>query len=372
MPLLHYENPLSMIRFSLSILFILPISLFAQKKVDLDKFGITVQFRSLPNYRLDSSYGTYNVEVEGTQTMVPFIKELEPEKSVMIDGWKKLPADGHLNVKVKIDDLLPESFAIRERVENITDRNGRITGTRILYSQEVTYTFSANAIITDYKGIHIKDQELASRSYKQTYTSPEFPIKHIATGYFMLNSRNIISELYRNSVNKATRYLSNRLSDDFGFGEVTVNDNMWIIDSKKHPEYDAHRKAFQQINTALFSLDANTPIDEIREQLKPVIKYFESIKKNYSSNSKHDRKIRYASFYNLAVLYYYLDDPQMMMKEASALALNDFDSEDARGFEESALRLKNQFQLTNIYTRHFKVDPNSYKGPFENTADITK
>jgi hypothetical protein len=360
-----------MMKFSLYVVFLLPIFLSAQKRVDLDKFGFTVQFRSLPNYKLDSSYRTYNVEVEETKIMETFIKELEPEKSVMIDGWKKLPAAGHLNVKVKIDELIPESFATKERVENITDRNGRITGTRTLYTQEVTYTFSANAIISDYKGIHIKDQELASRSYKQTYTSPEFPIKHLATGYFLLNSKNVISELYRISVNKATRYLSNRLSDDFGFGEVTVNDNMWIIDSRKHPEYDDHRKAFQQLNTALFSLDANTPIDGLREQLKPVITYFESIKKNYSSNSKHDRKIRYASFYNLAVIYYYLDDPQMMMKEASGLALNDFDADDARGFEESALRLKNQFQLFNIYTRHFKVDPNSFKGPFENTAVIS-
>jgi hypothetical protein len=146
---------------------------------------------------------------------------------------------------------------------------------------------------------------------------------------------------------------------------------MWIIDSRKHPEYDDHRKAFQQLNSALFSMDANTPIDGLREQLKPVIKYFESIKKNYPSNNKHDRKIRYASFYNLAVIYYYLDDPQMMMKEASGLALNDFDANDARGFEESALRLKNQFQLFNIYTRHFKVDPNSFKGPYESTNVIS-
>jgi hypothetical protein len=356
----------------LTLLFLSPITIIAQRNVDLDKFGITVQFRSLPNYRLDSSYRTFNVEVEQTKVMEPFIKEMDPENSIMIDGWKKIPADGHLTVKVKMDELLPESFSVKERVENITDRNGRITGTRTLYSQEVTYTFSANAIITDYKGIHIKDQELASRSYKQTYTSPEFPFKHIATGYFMLNSKNVINELYRISVNKATRYLSNRLSDDFGFGEVTVNDYMWIIDSRKHPEYDAHRKAFQQLNSALFGVDANTPIDGLREQLKPVIQYFESIKKNYSSNSKHDRKIRYASYYNLAVLYYYLDDPQMMMKEASGLELNDFDAKDARGFEESALRLKNQFQVSNIYTRHFKIDPNSYKGPYENTADISK
>jgi len=361
-----------MIKFTLCLLSFIPIAVFAQKKVDLDKFGFSVQFRSLPNYRLDSSYRTYNVEVEGTKIMEPFVKELDPGKSVILEGWRKLPEDGHLNIKVKLDDLLPESFAIKERIENVTDKTGKIISSKTFYYQEVIYTFSASAIITDYKGAHIKDQELASRTYKQTYRSPEFPFKHIASGYFMLNSMKLISELYRSSVTKAMHKLSNFISDDFGYGEVTVNDFMWIIDSRKHPEYDAHRKAFQQLNTAFFGLDANTPIDGVREQLKPVIQYFESIKKNYSSSSKHDRKIRYASFYNLAVLYYYLDDPQMMIKEASGLALNDFDSKDARGFEQSALRLKKQFQVSNIYTRHFRININSFKGPYENTADITK
>lgn len=361
-----------MFKQSLCLLFLLPLSLFAQKKVDLDKFGFTVQFRSLPNYKLDSTYRTYNVEIEGTKLMETFLKEMDPEKNVLLEGWRKLPEQGHLTIKVKLDDLLPESFSIKERVENIKDKSGQITGTRTFYAQEVTYTFSAIAIISDYKGTHINDLQLASRSYKQTYTSPEFPIKQIAAGYFMLNSMKVTNDLYRKSVNQAMHYLSERISDNFGFGEVTVNDFMWIIDSRKHPEYDAHRKAFQQMNAALFGLDANTPIDGVREQLKPVIQYFESIKKLYPSSSKHDRKIRYASFYNLAVLYYYLDDPQMMMKEASGLALNDYDANDARGFEESALRLKKQFQLCNINTRHFRIDPSGFKGPYENTADISK
>jgi hypothetical protein len=361
-----------MLKQILFLLVLLPFSLFAQKKVDLDKFNFTVQFRSLPTHKLDSSYRTYDVEIEGTRVMTPLIKEMDPGKSVILEGWRKLPENGHLNIKVKLDDLLPESFAIKERIENVTDKTGKIISSKTFYYQEVIYTFSASAIITDYKGVHIKDQELASRNYKQTYRSPEFPFKHIASGYFMMNSMKLLSELYRSNVTKATHKLSNLISNDFGYGEVTVNDFMWIIDSRKHPEYDAHRKAFQQLNTALFALDANTPINGVREQLKPVIQYFETIKKNYSSSSKHDRKIRYASFYNLAVLYYYLDEPQMMMKEASGLALNDFDSKDARGFEESALRLKKQFQVSNIYTRHFRIDTNSFKGPYENTADITK
>jgi hypothetical protein len=350
------------------ILFLMPLFASAQRNVDLDKYRFTVQYRSLPKMRIDSTYRTYNVEVEGTRLMQSFLNELSPERTVILEGWRKLPAEGHLSIKVKLDDLLPESVSVKERIENIKDRTGQITGTRIYYCQEVIYTFASTASINDYKGMHIMDIELADRSYKQLYRSPEFPIRKLAEGYFTINALTVTNDLYRNSVNRAMHYLSDRLTDNFGFSEVTVNDFMWIIDSRKHPEYDAHRKAFQQLSDVLFSMNANNSIEGVREKLKPVIDYFESIKRNYTGTRKHDRKIRYASYFNLAVLYYYLDDPQMMMKEAQGLILNDFDSKDGRGFEQTAIWLKNLFQTVNIYTRHFPINPASYKGPFEKDA----
>ena len=78
-----------MFKQSLYLLFLLPISIFAQKKVDLDKFGFTVQFRSLPNYRLDSTYRTYNVEVEGTKLMETFHKGAGSEKECIAGRLEK-------------------------------------------------------------------------------------------------------------------------------------------------------------------------------------------------------------------------------------------------------------------------------------------
>ena len=351
-------------------LLLLPVFLVAQKTVDLDRYRFTVQYRSLPTLRLDSTYRTYNVEIEGTQLMQSFLQELSPEKTVLLEGWRKLPQDGHISINVKLGDLLPESVSVKERAESIKDKNGQVTGTRIFFHQEVVYTFDAAAAITDYKGMHVMDQQLADRQYKQVYKSPEFAIKQLAEGYFVLNSLSITKDLYRGCVNRAMHYLSERITDNFGFSEATVNDFMWIIDSKKHPEYAAHRKAFEQMNEVLFSMNANSSIAGVREKLKPVIDYFEKIKRNYPSTKKHDRKIRYASYFNLAVLYYYLDDPQSMMKEANGLVLNDFDAKDGRGFEQTATWLKNLFQQTNIYTRHFPIDPSTFKGPYE-TEDVT-
>jgi hypothetical protein len=358
--------------FYLVFLCVLPFFLSAQKKVDIDPFSFTVQYRSLPKLKIDSTYHTYNVVIEGTRLMKPFLSELSPEKTVLLDGWRKLPDNGHLNIKVNLDDLLPESVSVKERSEVIKNRTGQITGTRIYYHEEVKYSFAATADITDYKGAHIMDMNLASRQNKLVYNSPEFALRPLAEGYFILNSAKITNDLYRRCVNNAMHELSENITENFGYKEVTANDIMWIIDSRKHPEYEAHRKAFQQLSEVFFSMNANNSIEKVREQVKPVIDYFESVKKNYTSTSKHDRKIRYASYFNLAVLYYYLDDPQMMMKEAQGLVLNDYDSKDGKGLELTAIWLKNLFQTNNIYTRHFNMDISSFKGPYEKESVTVK
>lgn len=350
----------------------LPVIVFSQKNVDLDRFSFTVNVRTIPSVRIDSSYRTYNVGFEATRLMQNYFQELAPEKSVIIDGWKQLPKDGHLNIQIKLDDILPESYATKERVEIIKDKTGKQTGTRSYYYQEVVYTFAATADIVDYKGVQIDHIILADRGYKQVYKSPEFAVRQVAEGYFMINVLKLTGDLYKNCVRRAVNYLSNSLSNAYGYGEATITDFMWIIDSRKHPEYSAHRNAFLTIKDVMFDMRADRPLTDAREKLQPVIKYFESIKKNYPGTSKHDRKIRYASFFNLAVIYYYLDDPQAMMKEASGLVLNDFDARDGRNLEASALRLKNLFESSGIYSRHFPVNVNDLRGPFESQPVVTK
>ncbi len=351
----------------LTALLMLPVLLMAQKKVDLDRFHFSVQYRALPQMKLDSTYRTYNVVVEGTKLMQPYLNDIDPEKTVQLQSWKKLSQDGHITIKVKLEDLLPESVTVKERIETSKDRNG-VVSTKTFYHEEVVYSFAANAVISDYKGQHIMDESLTERTYKQVYNSPEFAIRKLAEGYFLFNAFVVNRQLYNNCVNRAMHLLSDRITENFGFKEVSSNDYMYIIGSRKHPEYENNRHAMQQLQDVLFTINANTPLDGIKEKLKPMIDYFEGIKTTYTSTSKHDRKIRYASYFNLAVLYYYLDDPQSMMKEANGLSLNDYETRDARGFVQTATWLKNLFLQNNIYSRHFAINAAAFKGPYENNT----
>lgn len=320
--------------------------------------------------RLDSTYRTYEVSAEATRLMQNYLSDLAPDRYLRIEGWKMLPSKAHISIKLKFEDLLPESFSTKERIQPITDRSGRQIGTKSTYYQEVVYTFEARGEVVDYKGEHILDMILADRGNKRVYRSPEFQVRQLAEAYFLMNALNITGELFRSNARQAINTISSRLNNDYGFADVTVNDRMWILGNKKHPEYEAHRKAFQIIKEVMFDLSPHKPLNDARERLQPAIKYFESIKKNYSSSKKAERKLRYASYFNLAVLYYYLDDPQAMLKEASGLVLNDFDISDGRGFENSALRLKRAFENSGIYTRHFPININEFKGPFEKTEAV--
>jgi hypothetical protein len=256
-------------------LLLLPSILVAQRNVDLDKYAFRVQMRALPQERLDSTFRTFNVEVESTRLMQSFMRDLEPSRMVVLDGWRKMEQQGHITIRIRLDDLLPESFQVTERTENIKDRTGKITGTRTLYTQEMTYTFAANAVITDYRGGHINDQILADRSRKYTFRSPEFQVRQVAESYFLINSLKVTNDLYRINVTNAMHRLSNQISNLYGYSEVTTNDYIWVVDGRKHPEYQANRRAIGIVNDVLFSMTANMPITDAKEKLKPAIDYFE-------------------------------------------------------------------------------------------------
>ena len=87
-----------------------------------------------------------------------------------------------------------------------------------------------------------------------------------------------------------------------------------------------------------------------------------ALKKKYSSNSKADKKLRYASYYNLAKIYWYLDDPDAGLKEANELVINGFDAKDGRGLEAGATNLKMQLRLAKRDSRHFPLNVEDYQG----------
>jgi hypothetical protein len=110
-------------------------------------------------------------------------------------------------------------------------------------------------------------------------------------------------------------------------------------------------------------MSPDEPLDKVKERIKPVIAYYEKVKTAYAGSDKEARKLRYASYYNLAKIYLYLDDPNAAMREADALSMNDYDESDGRSLRSVAESLDEQLKKNNANSRHFPVDIARYEPP---------
>jgi hypothetical protein len=353
-------------------LFILISLASAAQSVDLDRFYFNASYRELPRRGLDTSWRTFSVAVETGAMCKLALKDEYLTQLVNIEGWRKLDNSAHILIKTRLEDVLIEKSQVRERQEILKDKQGKQIGTKMYYAMQLIYTYGAQTVISDYTGRVLEEFPVINRSIKHTYTSQEYTTKLEAELYFAYNIMNVTGEIMRRVATNTFEDISNRLTANYGYTMRTVNDFMWILDSRKHPEYDSHRRAFSLVKQAMFQMNADEPVDKVRELLKPAIDYFEKVKRMYPSTNKKERKLRYASYYNLAKIYIYLDDPDAAMREATALVMNDFDARDGRMLENAANDLKWLLQQNKVKSRHFPVNIHEFSGPFKSTASKVK
>jgi hypothetical protein len=232
------------------------------------------------------------------------------------------------------------------------------------FSTEMTYSFSARATVYDYKGnTVISNYILFERENKRTYNTPEFSNPVDANNNFNNKILETKANLSKQLVNGAISNLNGYLNTHYGYSIQKVNDIFWVLNNKKHPEYGEQQKAWNNFKNAIVLMSPDEPLDKVREKLKPVIAYYDKVKTIYTGSDKEARKLRYASYYNLAKIYLYLDDPTAAMREADALAMNDYDESDGKNLRAVAENLDEQLKKNNASTRHFPVVISTFQPP---------
>lgn len=326
------------------------------QKVDLDRYYFSASYRDLPRLGVDTSFRTFSLETGLSQNAAYMMRDEQPEENIHIIGWRKVRSRGDLLVSLQMDDIAISNSEVKEREEILKDKTGKETGRRYYYHMELRYTFAARARVSDRRGAQLIDRILADRQVPRVYNTKECASSNEALNSFVSNVFAVTSAITSFEVNQAVNGLNGLLDVNLGYSQRTVSDFLWILDSKKHPEYRDHREAWTSFKQAMFQMRADRPLADVAAQLRPVIAYFQKMKTRYNSDSKADRKMRYASYYNLAKIYYYLDDPEDALAEAGQLMINNYDEKDGRTLEAAALGLQQIFELNKIHTRHFPVD----------------
>jgi hypothetical protein len=346
----------------MAMVMLMTISAYAQK-VDLDKFNFTFGYRALPTAPLSPEYRTFSVDVTTTPVVRNNFTEGSLEDAVVIHGWRRVTgAPGHLLVNVQLDDLIITKSDIIERVDVQKDKDGKETGRTYYYKVVVDYTWQGRASVRDYKEAPLDATNLGS-NMATTWSSEEYSTRKGASDFYYNNKNEIKGRLLREQVNTGLGYATQWLSGKYGYTPSKEYEVLWILDSKKHPEFQAQKDIWDAYKAAVATVTADDFPAATKDKFNEFIKYFDGIPAKYATDDKGEKKLRYASFYNKAKLYLYLDNPEAAIQEADKLIANAYDEGDGKRIKKEAEALIESFKKNNQTSRHFSIDVSQFQPP---------
>ena len=340
------------------------LSVYGQKlKVNLDREYLPVTFVLLPTHPvLDSNYRTFSVKAEGSQN--PQI-----EDKIILKGFEKVNENGTISVNVSVENIIIDKVDIVKREVSKKDKEGNVKVT-VFYKPVVTYTTSATYRISDHTNNRASGSHLGKK--ENVFEGKEFNRYGDAKNYYNNNRYAFKNNFTSDFINAVSASINSGINRKYGYRIHSANEVLWILDSRKNSDTEGHKKALADIKAAFSTMKYNMPMDDIKENIKPIVAYFESLIPKYNDlEEKKHKKMRYASYYNIATMYFYLEMPDKAIEYANKLIENGYDKGDGEKLIRSSNALKAQFQKNQIDTRHFLIETkdNSRQGNYEEFAE---
>ena len=310
---------------------------FAQS-ADLDKENFQVSYVKLPTEPiLDDTKRTYS-----TNSSV-----------VTISGFSKVKSPGTLDINYKFNGTKSSEVNIAKIKHEKKDEDGKVIS--------VSYTYKANSSVSSSATLHIINANTGQSFDKNfgtatNYESKEFSSYYKAESHYKNNKYDIRNEYASSHKSNIKNNIRSYLNKRYGYVPyTTTREYVWILGSKKHPEYQKHHEAHEKLKSAFEKMKYDEPVDEIKKEVEPVIEYFNSIIPNYEGTKRKMRKVKYASYYNIANIYYYLDMPEKVKEYAQKLIDNDYDKKDGKNLIHYADELIKSLEINKTKTRHMQV-----------------
>jgi hypothetical protein len=269
---------------------------------------------------------------------------------IAIAGFSRVGSDGTIQIDFMFNGTTVEDFIIKEIKHEKKDKKGDVISTRYTYNLDLDYISTGAVFIKN----TLTGQDFNDRySYNANYTKYGFKSRAKAQRYYD-NNRRSLNKKYRNKhIREMEETIQNYLNRTYGYPINSGKDNFWILSRKSHPEYYKHHEAFEKARLAFVKMSYNSPTNQIERDLQPVIKYFKEVIPRYTGKKKKARKVRYASYYNLAKIYFYLDNMEKTREYGQKLIDNNYDKKDGKAFIRRANELQDLFYANGVNSRHF-------------------
>jgi len=303
---------------------------------------------------LDKEYFNYSYVGLPSEPIVNFNQRTfsTNDNSIDIAGYSRVNSNASIEVDFTFEGTLVENFEIIKKKHEKKDKDGKVTSTRYSYNVSINYKSIGRVVVFNV---------LREKTYKDKFNFYASHSKHgfdtysKAQHYYDNNRLTIRDKYWEKHLKEMQEDVREYLDRTYGYPVRASNDYFWILGSKKHPEYTKHHEAFKKVILAFSDMSYLKPTAGIEKELQPVIDYFEDVIKRYPGSKRKKRKVRYASYYNLAKLYYYLDNVGKMRAYAQQLIANDYDKNKGKRFLKDADRLERRMTVNIVQSRHFDI-----------------
>lgn len=371
------------------------------QKVDIDNFRINVDYASMPKHKTDVDKRTYSLEVSGKYK---FDKQ-EIANSLNLRGWQWQEEGGDVQVHLKLSDFVRgQSSQSKDRVEN-KDKAGKVISTTTYYRYTSKNTGRASLYINGPKNPYVKkgkekkdkkpsrsDLKKAEEAKKKADNPFLQGVEDIETddvadspdrvAYYDLSQSYKVEgsksksarEALNSYTNKANDAYSSQLenyqadvisranyglNETYGYNRKRDYARFKELDSRKHPENDMFENATDALKEILGKKRFNKSNLEVATALEPILVYFESIKDKYGKDEKHEKRLKAAAMYNMAQVYYYLDQPDKTIAIGNEFLRWGHEERDGEKFIEKGEELKHLLEFHQVDGRYFETNENA-------------
>lgn len=326
------------------------------KSVDIDNVHHYYSYRNLPAQPINPIDFKYATKVNATGVVKNNISVEEIDNAMFIAGQVKVenPEEALITLELTLGSIIVTSSSVADRKVEDKDKDGKVLSTKYYYWAVITYTFEASSVFRNGQDV-LKKGSIYSRDTQLHLTSKEYGSRKEAADYWNNNKESLVSGFYREHSLKSAEYLSNDASILYGFKPIKERGVIKTMDEKKHDENIKFRAVVDSLKVEFEKMTPDSPIN--REKVEALIMYFKNIPEKYTDpKKKADVRLRYAAWYNLCRIYYYLDEPENVAQYADKITANGYDEKDGGKLVKEATDLKAIFDKTNIRTRHFNPD----------------
>ena len=276
------------------------------------------------------------------------------KRAISLSGFSRVATNGTLDINYRFNGTNVGEVEIKKTKHEKKDDDGNVISTSYTYKILVTYASSASVSVSNSENIENDYQN--DFSEKDNYESKNFSTYKAAQDYYN-NNRNNLRNTHSSDHQKGILYsINSNLNTIYGYQLTNSrSEHFWILGKKKHPEYQKHMEAFEAMKVAFSKMKSDESVANLKNELTPIMDYFNSLVPKYAGSKKKEAKMRYASFYNISKMYYYLDMPEESKVYAQKLIDNDYDKSDGKYFIRRADELITKFKANDTNTRHFEV-----------------